>query len=177
MSSDSAATSAPRIDLQHFRQTCGKYATGVTIVTLFDSTGQPHGLTANSFTSVSLDPPLVLVCVDNKAGILAHFHAAEFMGVNILRESQKDLSNRFAGRGEDRFAGIKWQPGATGVPILPQVIATFECAIVQRIPAGDHTIMLGEVHHITSRHGTPLLYFSSRYHILGTAEEGVDFLI
>ncbi len=135
----------------------------MAITTVLDSEGAPHGMTVNSFTSVSLEPPLVLVCIDHKARIRDHFLTSEFFAINILRESQEDLSSRFARPGEDRFGRVEWYAGETGMPLLPDALATLECAVFQRAEAGDHTILIGEVVSATRHEGRPLIYFSSGY--------------
>src|ERR1700685_2203295 len=120
-----------KIEKQQFRRICGKFASGITVATVLDAAGAPHGMTANSFTSVSMTPPLVLVCVDHRARILEHFRIGEHFGVNILSASQRLLSDKFAGSGYDRFEGVDWQAGQTGVPLLPDALATIECARVK----------------------------------------------
>lgn len=155
------------IEKQLFRQVCGKFASGITIVTVLDNTGAPHGMTANSFTSVSMDPPLVLVCVDHRARILEHFHFSYHFAINILSAGQRPLSDRFAGSGYDRFAGVEWKPGETGVPLLPDVLASIECARTNVVTAGDHDILIGEVLHVNFQDGDPLLFYGSQYRQLG----------
>src|ERR1700685_3764138 len=95
-----------KIEKQQFRRICGKFASGITVATVLDAAGAPHGMTANSFTSVSMTPPLVLVCVDHRARILEHFRIGEYFGINILGAGHKHLSDRFAGSGYDRFEGV-----------------------------------------------------------------------
>jgi flavin reductase (DIM6/NTAB) family NADH-FMN oxidoreductase RutF len=143
---------------------CGKFATGITIVTVLDSFGAPNGMTANSFTSVSLSPPLILVSIDRKASILGYFRPGTPFAINILGEEHKELSSRFARSSQDRrFDGVAWSPGETGAPILADMLATVECAVTQRVEAGDHVVMIGEALHATWREGRPLLYFNSGY--------------
>ncbi|MBZ5592106.1 MAG: flavin reductase family protein [Acidobacteriia bacterium] len=149
-----------------FCRACAKFPTGVTIVTVLDAEGSPHGMTASSFTSVSLDPPLVLVCVDHGASVLAHLRRAQHIGINILSESQQDLSAHFARRGHDRFDGVEWRAGHGGVPLLPGALAWFECSIHRMVDAGDHTILITEVLDAEYGGGRPLVYFSSGYHKL-----------
>lgn len=127
----------------------------------------PHGMTANSFTSVSLNPPLVLACVDLSAVILAHFRSSGFLGINVLNETQRELSIHFARAGEDRFGTVEWFAGRTGVPLIPDVLATFECSLVNAVTAGDHEILIGEVHYAESKEGKPLLYFDRGYREIG----------
>lgn len=150
-----------------FRHACGHFATGVAIATVSDDSGSPHGLTINSFTSVSLQPPLVLICIDYRANVLKPFLRASHYGLNILRDSQQDISNRFAYRAEDRFTGVAWKAGETGVPLIDGSLAAMECATKQIIEGGDHTIFLAEVVAVHTSSGDPLLYFNSRYHRIG----------
>jgi len=145
---------------------CSKYATGITILTVLDSIGAPHGMTVNSFTSVSLSPPLILVCIDRQTPILSHFKPGTRFGVNVLHEEQKDLSTWFARSGHDRFSGMEWSAGETGVPVLPGMLATLECEVTQMIEAGDHVVVIGAALHATWREGQPLVYFNSSYQSL-----------
>ncbi len=145
---------------------CAQFATGVAIATVLDSGGTPYGMTINSFTSVSLDPPLVLICIDRKARILEHFLTSDFFAINILRENQQALSERFARTEEDRFGTVEWYAGETGTPLIPGALAALECAVFERRPAGDHTILIGEVAHAVRHEGLPLIYFSSSYQAL-----------
>ena len=163
MSSNPVTAPGKGVGPQAFLRACAQFATGVAITTVLDSSGAPHGMTVNSFTSVSLDPPLVLVCIDHKARILDHFLTSQAFAINILRESQQDLSIQFARPGEDRFGAVEWFAGETGVPLLPDALATLECAVFQRVQSGDHTIMIGEVVSAIRHEGLPLLYFSSAY--------------
>lgn len=158
-----ALVSASKIDPKEFRRACGKFATGVTIVTVKSADGAPHGLTVNSFTSVSLNPPLVLVCVDHRVRMLEHFLKRGYYGVNILAGQQQALSSQFARSGINRFGDVEWYEGRTGVPLLPGVLATLECKLIQSTPAGDHVILLGEVRHLELREGSPLAYFGGAY--------------
>ena len=151
-------------DPTQFRRACARFATGITVSTALAADGTPHGFTANSFTSVSLEPPLVLICVDNRANVLRHFEQAAYFGVNILGAEQEAISVRFAERGLDRFEGIDWHAGATGVPLLGGALARLECQTSQKLTAGDHTIILGEVLHAEWEEGAPLLYYASAYH-------------
>ena len=156
-----------KIEKQHFRRICGKFASGITIATVLDPDGACHGMTANSFTSVSMAPPLILVCVDHRARILEHFRIGPHFGINILGASQRTLSDKFAGSGYDRFEGVEWYPGQTGVPLLPGVLATIECARTNVVTAGDHDIVIGEVLHADCQDGDPLVFYASQYRALG----------
>jgi flavin reductase (DIM6/NTAB) family NADH-FMN oxidoreductase RutF len=149
-----------------FRKAAGRFATGITIATVVDSDGVPHGLTVNSFTSVSLQPPLVLVCIAHAAVTVECFRTAKYFGINILASDQRELSDHFARKGHDRFATIEWTPGQTGVPLLPGVLALMECEVYSTVRAGDHDIFLGEVMRIEVEDRRPLLYWSSSYHTL-----------
>jgi flavin reductase (DIM6/NTAB) family NADH-FMN oxidoreductase RutF len=134
-----------------------------------DSSGVLHGMTASSFTSVSLRPPLILVCVGSGTRILEAFESSDHFCVNILCESQRSLSERFAGTGYDRFEGIDWHSGLTGSPLLPGVLATVECARFRTFNAGDHDILIGEVLHADCRDGEPLVHYASQYRGLEAA--------
>ena len=154
-------------DPESFRRACSKYATGITVTTVVAPDGSPHGLTVNSFTSVSLNPPLVLVCVDYRATVLEYFRSAQYYAVNILSEDQRDLSARFAQKGRDRFESLDWTPGKNGAPRLTGVVAFFECRVVQTVEAGDHAIFIGEVVDAGCTETRPLLYFNRDYQRLG----------
>ncbi len=156
-----------KIEKQQFRRICGKFASGITIATVLDADGACHGMTANSFTSVSLVPPLVLICVDHRARIREHFRIGPHFGINILSAGQKELSDRFAGSGYDRFEGTSWYPGKTGVPLLPDVLATIECSRANVVTAGDHDIVIGEVVHADCQDGEPLVFYGGQYRLLG----------
>jgi len=166
MSSKPARQPPARVDKDHFRRTCARFPSGVTILTMLDREGAPHGMTASSFTSVSLDPPLVLVCVDHRATVMEHLRGCEYFGINILSEEQHELSTRFARRNEDRFDGVAWAPGHEGVPLIRGVLASFECDMHRVVDAGDHAILIGEVLHAEHHEGRPLVYFGSGYHKL-----------
>jgi flavin reductase (DIM6/NTAB) family NADH-FMN oxidoreductase RutF/pimeloyl-ACP methyl ester carboxylesterase len=151
-------------DARTLRDAMGCFATGITIVTGTDASGAPVGLTANSFTSVSLDPPLLLVCIANSAGSGAVLREATHFGVNVLQIGQQPASNRFAGRGEDRFAATPWSPGETGVPLLDGALGSFECRRYAVHDGGDHFILVGEVVRAQFEpRRDPLLYFRGKY--------------
>jgi flavin reductase (DIM6/NTAB) family NADH-FMN oxidoreductase RutF len=151
------------MDAWLYRRTCAQFATGITVVTVTDSDGRPHGMTVNSFASVSLEPPLVLVSIDLRNAILGHFISTRSFAINILAEGQEDLSLRFSSTAENRFKGTAWHPGTAGMPILEGVLAHLECAVVRVFEAGDHVILIGEVRHADRTEGRPLLYFDSEY--------------
>lgn len=165
----SAATS---IDPRALRTAFGQFATGITVVTTTDENGAPVGLTANSFTSVSLDPPLVLFCLDRRSASLGRFLSAPCFGINVLGSTQQALSSRFASRSvEDRFAGVGWTLQSSGVPWLEGAVARFACDIHGIHDAGDHLVFIGHVRHFdTNAETEPLLYFQGRYHVLANAD-------
>ncbi len=132
-------------DPRALRNAFGTFMTGVTVVTTHDADGNPLGFTANSFTSVSLDPPLVLVCLAGTSRNHDAFARAKEFAVNILSEGQKDVSNTFARPVEDRFAAVKWHKGPHGSPLLEGVSAWFDCAGFKTVEAGDHLILIGRV--------------------------------
>lgn len=154
---------AAAIDPSLFRKVCSKFATGIAVATVADASGTPYGLTVNSFTSVSCCPPLVLICVDYRSSILPVFRSSCYYGINILRDDQRNLSVRFSQRQPDRFEAVSWYRGETGVPLLSESLASFECRVSQTVEAGDHALFLAEVVSAESREGSPLIYFGSTY--------------
>jgi 3-hydroxy-9,10-secoandrosta-1,3,5(10)-triene-9,17-dione monooxygenase reductase component len=151
------------VDQQALRRVCGCFVTGVTVVTS-STPKHPVGITINSFTSVSLDPPLVLFCIHEQSTILGAIRAAEIFAVNILAEEQADLCRTFATPGAVRFAGVSLRPGLTGAPILTETLAYLDCQVRSLHPAGDHWIVLGEVLDLgLLRDGRPLTFFRSSY--------------
>lgn len=155
---------APSIDPDNFRRLCGRFATGVAIVTTLDADGLPAGMTANSFASVSLDPPLVSVAIDHAATIFpAMLDAARFV-VNILEAQQEALSRRFADGLPDRFDGVGWRRTADEQVILDGTLAQLRCEKWAEVPAGDHTIFIGHVvGGEAAEHGHPLLHYRGGY--------------
>jgi flavin reductase (DIM6/NTAB) family NADH-FMN oxidoreductase RutF len=158
------------LDSWLYRRTCAQFATGITVVTVVDSGGHPHGMTVNSFSSVSLDPPLVLVSIDLRNAILGHFLSSPWFAINILAEHQEDLSRRFSSTSENRFDDVAWRPGICGTPLLESVLAHLECSVVRTFEAGDHTILIGEVRRAGYVGGRPLVYFNSEYQNLEAGE-------
>lgn len=132
-------------DPRALRNAFGAFMTGVTVVTTYDREGNPLGFTANSFSSVSLDPPLVLVCLANSSRNYEAFSNADGFAVNILSEAQKDVSNTFARPVEDRFASVSWHRGPEGSPVFEDVSAWFDCSMFNTVEAGDHIILIGKV--------------------------------
>lgn len=163
MSSEGVQDRTLRVSSEDFRRACSRFTTGVTIASVVDREGTPHGLTVNSFTSVSLDPPLVLVALAHSASVMEAFRDSRFFAVNVLAAGQRALSERFARQGHDRFDGLAWHTGETGAPLLPDTLAEIECATRYRFTAGDHDLIVGEMVRAAIREGEPLLYFAGRY--------------
>ena len=151
------------LDPAAFRTACGNFATGVTVVTMRTATGQPQGFTANSFTSVSLDPPLVLVCVDRQIAVHPVIAAADAWLVNILSADQEDLSRRFATPDIDKFDGVAWGDGPLGTPKLRDCIAYLAVRPRSSHVAGDHDIFIGEAIAAEVSGGSPLIFFRGQY--------------
>ena len=153
-----------------FRKAMGCFATGVTVITV-DQGGEVHGMTANAFTSVSLDPMLVLVCVDHRARTHAHLHAKKRFGVNVLSDRQRAISEFYARSAElhqhPEAAGARFDRTPHGTPVLNGALAYLECRLHTAQDAGDHTIFIAEVEEAMVREGQPLLYFRSRYQRMG----------
>jgi flavin reductase (DIM6/NTAB) family NADH-FMN oxidoreductase RutF len=168
MSSEAPRGHVPAVTSDEFRRACGRFATGVTIATVLDVHGKPHGLTVSSFTSVSLLPPLVLICLGHEVSVIDSFRAAEAFGINVLSDEQRHLSERFARKGHDRFDGLEWRRGnVTGSPLIPGVLAAIECTVHERVTAGDHDIFIAEMVGAEVEEGEPLIHFASRYRRLG----------
>ena len=145
----------------------GHFATGVAVITTRDIDGKPYGLTANALCSVSLTPPLLLVCVDKGAESHPAFERSRLFAVNVLALGHEELSRRFAVSGGDKFVDVPHRFGTTGVPLLEDVLAVVECRVVAVHEAGDHTIYIGEVEHLEASEGDPLLFFRGQYRRLG----------
>jgi flavin reductase (DIM6/NTAB) family NADH-FMN oxidoreductase RutF len=155
----------PAFSSQEFRAALGMFATGVTIVTARSADGAVIGLTANSFNSVSLDPPLVLWSLAQAAGSLPVFRAGSHYAINVLAKDQRLLAERFALKGSDRWNGVDFVDGLGGAPLLAGAAATFECFNRSRYEEGDHVIFVGEVERCTWRAGaSPLLFHGGRYY-------------
>jgi len=151
-------------DTRSFRDTLGLFVTGVTIVTTRTLKGEPVGVTANSFNSVSMEPPLILWSLSKNSGSLEAFELAGHFAVHILRRDQIDLSNRFAKSGGGKFEAVTTRPGIGGVPVFDDCAARLECRTYNRHSAGDHTVFIGEVVQIASEpSAAPLLYHGGRY--------------
>ncbi len=140
-----------------------RYPTGVTIVSCLPPHGTPLAITVNSFTSVSLDPTMVLWCLEDRSSVFDEFMAADNYAVSILAADQQDLSNRFATPGQHGFADGEGETFVTGAPLLSGRLAGFDCTISARHQAGDHVILVGAVQHFDSREGAPLIYAGREY--------------
>lgn len=154
------------IDKTELRRVMGHFPTGVTVVTTISKAGKLYGLTVNSFTSVSLVPPLVLVCVDKSAESYPCFEESKCFTVNFLAADQEDLSRRFATTGGDKFEGVGYRMGANQAPILTGVLAYLECKVVGAYEGGDHTIYVGEIEQAETREAKPLLFYRGGYRSL-----------
>lgn len=156
-----------------FRKAMGSFATGVTVITV-DQGGEVHGMTANAFTSVSLEPVLILVCVAHRARTHAHLHARKRFGVNVLSREQQAISDYYSRSSETHqhaeAVGARFDRTEHGTPVLQGALAYLECRLQSAQTAGDHTIFIAEVEQVKVREGEPLLFFRSRYRSLGPVE-------
>jgi flavin reductase (DIM6/NTAB) family NADH-FMN oxidoreductase RutF len=160
------SSNVARFDEKEFRRVLGQFATGVTIVTTRGKDGLPAGVTVNSFTSVSLKPPLVLWCLTRQSQSLSVFRKASHFAVNILAADQHALSRKFASGARDKFDGVEYEEGKAGVPLLKGVTARLICRKLRRLDGGDHDIFLGKVEEYSRTDGKPLVFHSGRYHIV-----------
>lgn len=152
------------LDSDLFRAVLGRFASGVTVVTTHDAAGRDHGMTVSAFTSLSLTPPLVLVCIDRSASVHQALHQAEWVVINILSAEQEALSRRFSNLDADtRFDGVGFARSAHGAPVLDEVLAHLECRRHATHEAGDHTILVLEVESASARDARPLLYYRGGY--------------
>lgn len=163
-------TSESAVDARLFRDVMGSFATGVTVVTL-DADGEPRGMTANAFLSLSLDPPLVIVCVQETGSMHDLFLDAEAFGVNILAADQRPISDLFAAHGvpDEPMGGFPYRSGELGVPLLEGVLGYAECRVIERLPGGDHSIVVGEAANVAfgQTEKEPLLFYRGRYRAIG----------
>ncbi len=155
----------PKIDPIEFRKAAGQFMTGVTVVTTIDGAGERFGLTANSFTSVSLDPPLILICIGNDTSTVKAFEAGNGFVVHVLSAEQRNVAMQFASKGIDRFEGLDVEEGFNGLPVVSGVLAAFECSLANIYEGGDHLIFVGKVEALRlSDSDSPALgYFRGRY--------------
>jgi flavin reductase (DIM6/NTAB) family NADH-FMN oxidoreductase RutF len=151
------------INKNEFRAALGRFASGVTVVTLRDADGRLHGITVSAFCSVSLEPPLVLVCIEKKAGSHHAFSDGKAFVVNLLAAGQQHISDRFASRIADKFEGVAYRSGIENLPVLDDALANLECILKYSYDAGDHTIFVGEIENAHISDGEPLIYFHGSY--------------
>ena len=157
------------------RRMFGCFATGVTIVTTTGEDGMPVGVTANSFTSVSLDPPLLLVSLSRQMQSIVAFENAEYFTVNVLGSHQADLARLFGTHGSDKWSGIKAAAGTANVPIIPDAVAFFECRTHSIVPAGDHNLHIGHViNSLGSPEVAPLVFHAGQFTALADRSSGCD---
>lgn len=155
------------LDERSFRKVLGCFATGVTVVTTRGDGDKPIGVTVSAFSSLSLDPPLVLFCLDKRNGSLDSFRDSPF-AINVLREDQRQVSIQFASRGNDKWQGIAYAVNEHGVPVIDNCLAHMECLPHHVVDGGDHMIVIGRVHHLECQTGgQPLVYFRGAYASLG----------
>ena len=150
-------------DARQFRTALGDYATGVTIITAVDAAGEAIGLTANSFTSVSLDPPLVLWSIDRNSPLFDDFMQAGHYAVHVLRRDQQKLAHNFSDDDDARFAEIDYEIGIAGLPLLTSYSALFQCEVSSRYTEGDHVILVGHVIGVDCESTEPLLFHNGKY--------------
>jgi flavin reductase (DIM6/NTAB) family NADH-FMN oxidoreductase RutF len=161
------------VDQRHLRQALGRFATGVTVITTRTLDGKLEGLTANSFSAVSLDPPLVLWSLRGNAPSLPSFLDAGYFSVNVLAAQQCDLSRHFATPAEDKFSALPHATGLGGCPLLHDTLASVECSTEHTVMGGDHIIFIGRVHRATYRDGEPLIFSAGRYCTHSVLDGGV----
>ena len=169
-------TNELEFDGRDLRRAFGNFATGVTVVTTLDAEGKPCGFTANSFTSVSIDPPLLLVSIARTAFGCDVFTASRGFAVNILARSQRELSNRFAAAGTDKFANLDWHSVQNGSPIIDDVVAWFDCSHHEQVDAGDHIILIGRVQQYAYNTDTPLGFCRGAYVSFGLTPKMLQML-
>lgn len=156
-------------DSRQLRSALGTFTTGVTVVTALDSDGTARGMTANSFSSVSLDPPLVLWSIGKDALAFNAFTCCRHFVVHVLKQGQRDLSTRFATREARSFDDLQMEHGVGGVPMFSDYLARFQCELHECLPGGDHVIVVGKVLALDHREGEPLLFYGGKYRELSEA--------
>jgi flavin reductase ActVB len=161
------------LDPNDFRNAMSCFASGVTIVTTNDPGGRPVGFTASAFSSLSLNPPLVLVCLDRRAECFDAFRTAPMMAINILAEGQDEIARRFATRGADKFGSTRTTQGAaTGMPLIDGALAQVECHMHEKVDGGDHVILVGEVVRAVSGNSEPLLHYNRSFGRFEASQSG-----
>ena len=151
------------VSKDEFRVALSRFVSGITVVTVLDSDKRPAGITVSAFSSVSLEPPLVLACIDKRASVHDYFTEGSHFAVNILGQEQEHISRRFASKEQDRFDGAGYREGVSGAPLLEGALAYIECRVVHIYPGGDHTIVVGEVESTSVADNKPLAYYRGGY--------------
>ena len=151
------------VSKEDFRAALGRFVSGVTVITTLAKDNQPGGITVSAFASLSLEPRLVLACIDKHASVHDYLNEGKHFAVNILAEDQEHLSRRFASKDQERFNGTGYSEGATGAPLLDGALAYLECRVVHAYPGGDHTIIVGEVESVRIAEHKPLAYYRGGY--------------
>lgn len=151
------------ITKDEFRAALGRFASGVTVVTTRDGSGKLFGITVSAFCSVSLEPPLILVCIEKKTGSHHAFAESKAFVVNVLREDQQSVSNHFASHLDDKFLSVEYDSGIENLPVLKNCLANLECRLHESYEGGDHTIFVGKIEKITVGEGEPLVYWHGKY--------------
>jgi len=157
------------MEAQELRRVMGHFATGVTVITTKDNDGNPQGLTANAFMSLSLNPPLAIVSVDKNATCYGCFQPGNGFSVNFLSDDQEEISRRFATKGVDKFADLNWRAGSNGAALIDGALAQVECRIAACHDGGDHTIVVGEILNVCADGDRPLLFFKGKYQKLAAS--------
>jgi flavin reductase (DIM6/NTAB) family NADH-FMN oxidoreductase RutF len=151
------------ISKEEFRSALSRFPSGVTVVTSKDAAGRLHGITVSAFASVSLEPPLVLVCIDKETGSHRALRESEYFVINILGAGQEEISNLFASRSAGKFETVGHRPGLGEIPVLDEALATLECRLAYAHEGGDHTIFVGEIERSSVKDAAPLVYWHSDY--------------
>lgn len=151
------------VSADDFRNALSRFPSGVNVVTTKDADGRPHGITVSAFCSVSLAPPLVLICIEKSTASHDAFNESGVFVVNTLRASHQHISEQFAAPAVDKFDAVAFRPGIDGVPVLIDALASIECRLQHAYDGGDHTIFVGKVEHATTGQGTPLIYHQAEY--------------
>jgi flavin reductase (DIM6/NTAB) family NADH-FMN oxidoreductase RutF len=159
---------------EEFRAALSRFASGVTVVTTKDAAGNPHGITVSAFCSVSLEPPMVLICIEKTTGSHYAFPESGRFVVNVLSSLQKHISERFASQFDDKFDGIDITLNADGIAVLSGCLATLECRVRHAFDGGDHSIFVGEVENAAVADGDPLTYFRGNYYLTGGPASEVE---
>jgi flavin reductase (DIM6/NTAB) family NADH-FMN oxidoreductase RutF len=162
-----------RLTSEEFRNVIGHFATGVTVITALHE-GRPYGTTASAVTSLSLEPPMMLVCMDRQSATGGAMAAAGRFAVNILGEGQADLARRFATKAPDKFSGVETTTGTYGEPLLAEALAQLECRVVDSTTGGTHVVFFGEVERAAAREGAPLAYYRGQFGKLELSPSELD---